>query len=184
MTFRPLLFAVDIVCIFTATQIKAGLFLTNHHGEFSMKMKHVLASVFLAGFAAQALADNCSVTIDSTDQMRYDKNEIVVDKSCKEFTINLTHSGKLAKNIMGHNVVVTKTSDVRAVANDAMSAGLDNDYVKPDDERVIAFTEIIGGGEKTSTTFSVDKLTAGEDYTFFCSFPGHVSLMTGKLSVK
>src|SRR5690606_37726789 len=116
--------------------------------------------------------------------MKYDKSEILVDKSCKEFTINLTHSGKLAKNVMGHNVVITRTADARTVASDAMGAGLDNQYVKPGDERVIAFTDIIGGGEKTSKTFSVDKLKEGEDYTFFCSFPGHISLMTGTVSLK
>ena len=67
---------------------------------------------------------------------------------------------------------------------DAIAAGLDNHYIKPEDERVIAFTNIIGGGEKTSVTFSVDKLKAGEDYTFFCSFPGHIALMKGTVSLK
>lgn len=148
-----------------------------------MKMKYLITPVFFTAVSMHALADDCSVTIDSTDSMKFDKSEIVIDKSCKEFTINLTHSGKLAKNIMGHNVVITKAADARAVASDAIGAGLDNHYVKPGDERVIAFTDIIGGGEKTSVTFSVDKLTAGEDYTFFCSFPGHISLMQGSVSV-
>lgn len=153
-------------------------------GDSAMKIKLLLASILMAGFSMQTIADNCSATIDSTDGMRYDKNEIVVDKSCKEFTINLTHSGKLAKNVMGHNVVITKTADAPAVAGDAIAAGLDNQYVKPGDDRVIMFTDIIGGGEKTSKSFSVDKLKAGEAYTFFCSFPGHISLMTGTVSLK
>ena len=148
-----------------------------------MKMKYLMPTVLFTVMAMQAAADDCSVTIDSTDTMKFDKSEIVIDKSCKEFTVNLTHSGKLAKNIMGHNVVITKAADARAVASDAIGAGLDNNYVKPGDERVIAFTDIIGGGEKTSMTFSVDKLQAGEDYTFFCSFPGHISLMQGSVSV-
>ena len=148
-----------------------------------MKLKYLMTPVLFTLVSMQAMADDCSVTIDSTDAMKYDKSEIVIDKSCKEFTVNLTHSGKLAKNIMGHNVVITKAADARAVASDAIGAGLENNYVKPDDKRVIAFTDIIGGGEKTSITFSVDKLTAGEDYTFFCSFPGHISLMQGSVSV-
>jgi azurin len=148
-----------------------------------MKLKYLMTPVLFTLVSMQAMADDCSVTIDSTDAMKYDKSEIVIDKSCKEFTVNLTHSGKLAKNIMGHNVVITKAADARAVASDAIGAGLENNYVKPDDKRVIAFTDIIGGGEKTSVTFSVDKLTAGEDYTFFCSFPGHISLMQGSVSV-
>lgn len=149
-----------------------------------MKMKYIIAPVLLAAFAAQAMADDCSVTIDSTDAMKFDRNEIVIDKSCKEYTINLTHSGQLAKNVMGHNIVITKTADSRAVASDAIAAGLDNNYIKPGDDRVIVFTDIIGGGGKTSKTFSVDKLKAGEEYTFFCSFPGHIAIMQGTVSVK
>lgn len=150
-----------------------------------MKMKYtLLAPVLLICFAAQAQADDCNIAIDSTDAMKYDKNEIVVHKSCKEFTIHLTHSGKLAKNVMGHNVVITRADDARAVATDGAGAGLDNQYVKPNDERIIAYTSIIGGGEKTSETFKVDKLQEGVDYTFFCSFPGHLALMKGTVSLR
>jgi azurin len=149
-----------------------------------MKKKFLILAIIPFAIAAHASADSCSVDIDSTDAMRFDKDEIVIDKSCKEFTINLTHSGKLAKNVMGHNVVITKEADVSATAADAIAAGLENHYVKPDDARVIAFTEIIGGGEKTSTSFKVDALKAGEKYTFFCSFPGHVTLMKGNVTLK
>ncbi len=149
-----------------------------------MKMKYLLAPVVFAALSAPVMAADCSVTVDANDAMKFDKSEIVVDKSCKEFTINLTHSGKLARNVMGHNVVITKTDDSAAVARDGVAAGLDNQYVKPNDERVVVFTDIIGGGEKTSKTFSVEKLVAGQSYTFFCSFPGHVALMKGTVSVK
>ncbi len=144
-------------------------------------MKSWLIPVLFATLAGAALADDCSVTIDSNDAMQFDKESIEVSKSCKEFTVNLTHSGKLAKNVMGHNWVLSKTDDVRPVSTDALAAGLDNEYLKPDDDRVIAFTALIGGGEKTSVTFPVSKLSENEDYTFFCSFPGHVALMQGKL---
>jgi azurin len=149
-----------------------------------MKMKYLVPPVVFAAITMHADADQCSVSIDSTDAMRFDKNEIVVDKSCKEFTVNLTHSGQLAENVMGHNVVITKEADARTVASDAAAAGPDNNYVKPGDERVIAFTEIIGGGQKTAVTFQVDKLKAGETYAFFCSFPGHIALMKGNISLK
>ncbi len=149
-----------------------------------MKMKYLVVPVLLAAFSAQVMAADCSVTVDSTDAMRYDKSEIAVDKFCKKFTINLKHSGKLAKNVMGHNVVIAKSSDADAVARDGIAAGLDNGYLKPGDDRVIAHTDLIGGGEQTSTTFEVAKLKEGESYTFFCSFPGHISLMKGTLAVK
>lgn len=148
-----------------------------------MNIKYISLFAFLAAFAANASAEECSVIIDSTDAMRFDKTEIVINKSCKEFVIDLTHSGKLAKNVMGHNVVITREADAQAVATDAIAAGIENQYVKPNDERVIAFTDIIGGGEKTSVSFSVDKLKTGESYSFFCSFPGHIALMKGKISL-
>lgn len=136
---------------------------------------------FCAGFA---LAEECAITVDSTDAMRFDTDSITVSKSCETFTVTLTHSGKLSEKVMGHNWVLTKTADMEAVVKDGMGAGLENEYIKPDDKRVIAHTEIIGGGEKTSVTFEVAKLNANGDYSFFCSFPGHYALMKGKLVVK
>jgi azurin len=65
-----------------------------------------------------------------------------------------------------------------------MSAGIENSYVKPNDDRVYAFTKVIGGGESTSITFSTASMTPGGDYSFFCSFPGHWAIMQGKFEFK
>lgn len=62
-----------------------------------------------------------------------------------------------------------------------MTAGPGNDYVKPGDERVVAHTKVIGGGESTAVTFATATLAAGGDYAFFCSFPGHWAVMKGTL---
>jgi azurin len=67
------------------------------------------------------------------------------------------------------------------VAADGMTAGLPNDYLKKGDTRVIAHTKVIGGKQSTSVTFPTSKLKKGGDYTYFCSFPGHSSVMIGKL---
>ncbi|NYT36724.1 azurin [Allopusillimonas soli] len=125
----------------------------------------------------------CDVTIEANDAMQFNTKEISIDKTCKEFTIKLEHTGKLPKNAMGHNVVISKKSDEKGIATDGMAAGLDNNYVKPDDPRVIAHTDVVGGGESTSVTFDVSKLSEGEDYAFFCSFPGHWAVMTGKVTL-
>lgn len=147
-------------------------------------MLRKLALLSLLGMASTPLlAAECSIDVESTDQMTFKTTSIEVSKSCKEFTVNLTHSGNLAKNVMGHNWVLTKTSDMVGVATDGMSAGLDADYLKADDARVIAHTKLIGAGETDSVTFDVSKLNAGEDYSFFCSFPGHYSLMKGSLKL-
>ena len=84
---------------------------------------------------------------------------------------------------MGHNLVVAKTSDVQAISADGIAAGVDKDYLKADDARVIAHTKLIGGGESDSVTFDVSKLDAAEAYQFFCSFPGHAALMKGALTL-
>ncbi|MDT4872980.1 Azurin [compost metagenome] len=85
---------------------------------------------------------------------------------------------------MGHNWVLTTAADMQGAVTDGMAAGLDKNYVKDGDTRVIAHTKIIGSGEKDSVTFDVAKLKAGEQYAFFCSFPGHSAMMKGTLEVK
>ncbi|PRB83912.1 azurin [Pseudomonas sp. MYb185] len=141
----------------------------------------VASTLLFAG--TQAFAADCAVTIDSTDQMTWDTPAIEVSKSCEEFSVTLHHSGTLASNVMGHNWVLTKAADLQATATDGMAEGLDKDYVKPDDERVIAHTKIIGGGESDTVTFSVSDLSEGEEYAYFCSFPGHFAMMRGTLTL-
>ncbi|MBC2654845.1 azurin [Pseudomonas sp. MSSRFD41] len=134
--------------------------------------------------SSQLMAAECKVDVDSTDQMSFSTKEITIDKSCKTFTVNLAHSGSLPKNVMGHNWVLSKTADMAGIAADGMAAGIDKNYLKEGDTRVIAHTKIIGAGEKDSVTFDVSKLTAGESYQFFCSFPGHNSMMKGAVILK
>lgn len=148
-----------------------------------MLLKNLCAATVLALASAPVLAAECSVDIAGNDQMQFDNKEITVSKSCKQFTVNLKHPGTLAKNVMGHNWVLTKQADMQGAVNDGMAAGLDNNYVKKDDARVIAHTKVIGGGETDSVTFDVSKLAAGQDYAYFCSFPGHFALMKGVLKL-
>ncbi|KAA0949184.1 MULTISPECIES: azurin [unclassified Pseudomonas] len=144
-----------------------------------------LVAVSLLTLASgQLLAAECKVTVDSTDQMTFNTKAIEIDKSCKTFTVELTHSGSLPKNVMGHNWVLTTAADMQPVATEGMAAGIGKNYLKEGDTRIIAHTKIIGAGEKDSVTFDVSKLTAGTDYAFFCSFPGHISMMKGTVTLK
>ncbi|PID66478.1 MAG: azurin [Gammaproteobacteria bacterium] len=147
-------------------------------------MKKYLAIFAVALLGNQVSADECSVDITGNDQMKYNVSEITVPKRCAEFTINLANIGKLPRAAMGHNVVIAKAADKIVITTDGIAAGLDNDYIKPDDARVVAHSKVVGGGETTSVKFKPADLKDGEDYEFFCSFPGHVSLMWGKLLVK
>lgn len=149
--------------------------------KFSALALAGLAAAF--AFAPSAQAAECATTIEGNDAMQFSTKSLSVPASCKEYKVTLKHTGQLAANIMGHNVVVTKTADMAGVNGDGMKAGADNNYVKPGDSRVIANSKVIGGGESTTFSIPVAKLAAGEDYSFFCSFPGHFSIMQGKLTL-
>ncbi|HEY6611980.1 MAG TPA: azurin [Pseudomonas sp.] len=139
-----------------------------------------LAALSLLGlFSAPLWAAECSVDVQAADQLQFSTNAIGVDKSCKTFTVNLAHTGQMAKNVMGHNWVLSSAADMDGVVAEGIAAGLDNNYLKPDDTRVIAHTKVVGGGESDSVEIDVAKLKAGEQYMFYCSFPGHASVMKG-----
>lgn len=130
-----------------------------------------------------ALGGDCAVAIDSNDAMQYSKDQITVDRACGEIKLTLTHSGNMQREAMGHNWVLTTGADAEAAYQDGMQAGLDNEFVKPDDDRVIAHTKVIGGGEETTISFSFDNLDPDGEYTFFCSFPGHFAVMRGEFRI-
>lgn len=150
------------------------------------KLITMAAVAFFALFSSAALAnDECKIVIDSNDAMQFDIKEFTIDKAaCPEFTVELKHSGSLPASAMGHNVVITKAEDMDAVAAEGIAAGMDNNYVKPDEPKVLAHTKVIGGGESTSITFSTADFEAGGAYKFFCSFPGHYTMMNGNITVK
>ncbi len=148
-----------------------------------MPSRFLVAAALLAALSAPLHAADCSVQIDGNDAMQFNKTAIDVPKACKSFTVQLRHAGKMPKAAMGHNWVLAKTADVQAVANDGIAAGLDKQYVKPGDARVIAHTRVVGGGESDSVAVDVSKLKAGESYTFFCSFPGHAGVMKGSFAL-
>jgi azurin len=149
-----------------------------------MKLSRTFVAIALLSAAGMAqAAGNCTVSLKGDDAMKFDLKEATVSASCPTITLELIHSGKLPVAAMGHNVVVSKTADLASVARDGMKAGAAGAYVQANDTRVVAHTSLIGGGQKTKVTFPGKKLTAGGDYSFFCSFPGHSTLMKGKLVV-
>jgi len=144
-----------------------------------------IAVVSLLALAGNAFgADKvCKLEITGTDAMQYDKKELSVAGDCTQVELTLHHSGKLPAQAMGHNWVLAKSGDVSGIASDGVGAGFAKDHIKDGDARVIAHTKIVGGGQSTSVTFPMSKLKAGESYTYFCSFPGHSSLMKGTFKV-
>lgn len=149
-------------------------------------MRWILGTALVASFAvaSPAFSQDCAATIEGNDAIQFNLSEIRVSSSCESFTVTLKHVGMLAANIMGHNWVLTTTPDYEAVAQAGQAAGADNDYLPPGDQRVLAATALVGGGEETSISFNPSELEPGADYTYFCSFPAHYVLMKGKLIVE
>lgn len=145
-------------------------------------MKKILGSILFI-LAASANANECELTIESNDMMQFSTKSLTAPKSCKEVTVTLKHTGKLPKNAMGHNWVLSKQADIPDIASDGMGAGLDKNYLKEGDSRVLAATKIIGGGEQTSVTFASNLLKEGKNYAFFCSYPGHYAIMQGTFTL-
>jgi len=141
-----------------------------------MKLLYITAFLLISHAAT---AEVCKLNISATDQMRFEQQTLEVDGQCTEVEVTLHNSGKLPANIMGHDWVLTKTADVASVANAGMDAGLANNYQQPGDKRIVAATAIIGGGDSTTVRFSTAQLEAGTSYTYFCSAPGHFSIMKG-----
>jgi azurin len=144
----------------------------------------IILGLALLGAASLAhAAPNCTIKLKGNDQMQFDLKTVTVSAACPSIAIELTHTGKLAAQVMGHNVVVSKTADVSAISADGMKAGVAAGYVPKGDARVLAATPVIGGGASTKAKFAGGKLKAGGDYTYFCSFPGHSGIMKGTLVV-
>ena len=139
-------------------------------------------SLLVAANCAHAAPD-CTIKLNSNDAMQFDLKTETVSASCATITVELAHTGKLPVTVMGHNVVISATEDLSAVAADGMKAGATAGYLLKDDARVLAATPLIGGGATTRTEFAGSKLKAGGDYSFFCSFPGHSAIMKGNLIV-
>lgn len=146
-------------------------------------MKKILVASALTMLGATAMAANCSVSVDSTDSMQFNTQEITISKSCSEFSLTLHNVGGMPKEVMGHNLVITKEEDMSDVESEGISAGVENNYIAPGDSRVIAATRLLGGGESQTIMIPTSKLEVGGDYRFLCTFPGHSSIMNGVVNV-
>ncbi|MEM1081078.1 MAG: azurin [Pseudomonadota bacterium] len=131
-------------------------------------------------FTGHAAAQSCETVVEGNDMLQFNVSEITVPADCDSFSITLKHVGALPVESMGHNVVISETSEFQALATASIAAGLENNYVVQGDDRVLAASDMIGGGEETTLVVDVSGWDRAGDYTFFCTFPGHVAIMNGK----
>lgn len=114
------------------------------------------------------------------NQMKYKQTEFTVAPG---ETIELVFENTATSPSMVHNVVLlTSTEDAvfERVGEAGMSAGSSNDYV-PEDDAIIAYTEVAQPGETVSVTFTVPE-EPGE-YGYVCTYPGHWATMQGTMYV-
>lgn len=141
-------------------------------------MHNILLTVFLVLFAMPLYAKD--VVVNSNDAMKFDVSEIKI-KAGEEVKLTLNHTGKLGKDVMGHNfVVLAQGTDVKAFSNTAIQAKA-NDYIPEGNDSVLAHTKVIGGGESDTITFTLKEKGT---YEFICSFPGHSFMMKGVIIVE
>jgi len=150
----------------------------NRTGKGLYVLRTVAAPALLL-LATAARAGDCQFTIEGSDEMQYSERQLRVPASCAAVDLTLKHSGMQPINVIGHNWVLAKTSDVNVVVSGGLNAGRSNNYQAPNDPRIIAATPLVGGGQSTTIHFSTERLQAGGDYTFFCTYPGHAVLMKG-----
>jgi azurin len=120
------------------------------------------------------------ISLTGNDQMQFNKNELRV-KAGQTVKLTFRHVGKMEENVMGHNFVLLKQgTEINEFGQEAAKAK-ENEYIPQDTDKIIAHTDMIGGGETTTIEFEAP---AAGTYDYICSFPGHYALMRGKFIVE
>ncbi|WP_312462409.1 azurin [Comamonas sp.] len=132
---------------------------------------------------ASVPAPVCEAHVQGQPGKKFDLTELRVSKRCVQFTVHLLHTGKKPWQEAGHNWVLTRSKDTEAVIREGQRSGPERAWLSRGDARVLAATQMLSGGEHASVSFPVERLSQGEDYTYFCSFPTHAEPMRGKLVV-
>lgn len=152
-----------------------------------MKLKFllVLTLLFASGPALRpvlAAGAPREILITANDAMQFNVKELAA-KPGESLRLKLSHVGKLPKAAMGHNWVLLKVMSAAEINAFALACAKNPpNYLPADTSAVLAHTRLIGGGENDTIEFTAPS-TPGE-YPFVCTFPGHFTMMKGKLVVK
>ncbi|MGB0292071.1 MAG: plastocyanin/azurin family copper-binding protein [Luteolibacter sp.] len=146
-----------------------------------------MASLTALATAEPAAANKAEVAIviEGNDQMQFN---VKAFEAVEGQTVRLTFKnvGKLPVEAMGHNVVILKAGEDKfafagkCITPEAIKSG----YLpteQADKDKILTHTKILGPGETDTITFTAP--AAGE-YQYLCSFPGHVGVMNGVMTVK
>ncbi|MEM7469366.1 MAG: azurin, partial [Pseudomonadota bacterium] len=70
----------------------------------------------------------CEFDVEVGDSLQFSTGEIIAGKDCESIKITLSHTGKMASKVMGHNWVLSKNEDFNGIATAGAGAGLENTY--------------------------------------------------------
>lgn len=99
-------------------------------------------------------------------------SNMTVPRSRRNLTVTLKPIGRMPRDVLGHDWVMTTAANESSAVTNGTQAGLGHDYFKPGNPRIIAATGIIGGGETTAVRFKPPALKPGTGYGFACFCPG------------
>jgi len=146
-----------------------------------LKLLPLIAVLPGAGLRAQGsrserAAPGSTITVGTLgDELAYDVVEIRA-RAGSEITIDFANSS----GGMPHNIVfVNGESDINAVGIAALEASK-TDYVPQDEiDRIFGYTAMAGPGETVSVTIQVPAEPG--IYPYICTYPGHFTVMQGRL---
>lgn len=112
------------------------------------------------------------------EKMQYDVKELTV-KAGKR--IKLTFANP---DFMPHNLLIVQPGSADEVGLAALQLGAEGfaKQFRPDSDKIIAGTNMIDHGKEQTIEFTAPEKPG--EYQYVCTFPGHHTLMRGKLHVK
>jgi azurin len=128
------------------------------------------------GSRSERAAPGSTITVGTLgDELAYDVVEIRA-RAGSEITIDfVNHSGGMPHN----SVFVKSESDINPVGLAALEASK-TDYVPQNEiDRIFGYSAMAGPGETVSVTIRVPE-EAGA-YPYICTYPGHFTVMQGRL---
>ena len=128
------------------------------------------------GSRSERAAPGSTITVGTLgDELAYDVVEIRA-RAGSEITVEFVNfSGGMPHNI----VFVNSDADINPVGLAALEASK-TDYIPQDElERIFGYTAMAGPGETVAVTIRVPEETG--TYPYICTYPGHFTVMQGKL---
>ena len=110
------------------------------------------------------------------DALEFDKSTLSADAGSEVVVVF-----KNSSSVLQHNWVLVQAGAKDEVAAGGITAGADNQYIPPGDDRIIAHSGLLDAGATEEIRFTAP---AAGTYQFVCTFPGHNFVMFGDFEVK